>query len=303
MQCPGCREENLPGQARCLFCGRSLEAAPPEPAAGDFVPRVRVASPLARRRQPRPVPAGSRHLRGALRGVLAGALPGLAAWRRGERRTASLQLAAVALPLLAGWLLWRSELQTFAWAAAATGWTWGPVAEAGRRLELPDHWRPVVAVALSVAVLFGFSGAALAVVDALWPEVRVLVNLGPLRAGTFRARPYRDRVPQVGDLVAGGGGNLWVAPVAAVAGQAVQVRGREVLVDGEPPGASPLGQPGEGRPWGDSRRFVVPEGHVVLFVPGLEPTPVDALVGEVVYRWDPPAHRGPVVWPPAEESP
>jgi len=70
----------------------------------------------------------------ALRGLLAGVVPGLAAARRGDVDVALLQVAAVAVPLALVPLLWRTGWLGLPWTLLLVGWSWAPVVEIQRGL-------------------------------------------------------------------------------------------------------------------------------------------------------------------------
>lgn len=315
----------MPGASLCLGCGQPMAVAVHRPET--LVPRVRPQNPLdvppARsRREGRPLLGAARErldawasLRPALgrllRGALGGVVPGRAAVRRGDQRTGLLQIALVIGPLALLAPLWRTAWVDPLARLALAAWCWAPI-DGGRRAlgrgEVPSALGlATVASAGSVlALVLGALSVASFAFNRALPTVHLNQPRFGLEPGELWLRPV-DGPPPVGAMVAAedARGLLTVAPVLAGPGQRVTVHGGRFLVDGAYTTISaPLPR---GETHDRQAPIDVPEGAVLLFDVPLRPVPAAAILGEVVYRWTPPADRGPMRWesppPPEPDAP
>lgn len=317
MECPRCGEDNLPGLAHCLGCGRPLAPAAADAAPTPTVPRVAPRNPLARapapRARPRRVRVADAQLALFLRELRAaawGLLPGLGPWRRGQRRRALVFPGAL---LLAGgaWVaLWRSELQPLAWMGALSVLATSCLEEARARVPPVGPAGQALAFGLSVALALLVHASVLVGAGQVLPRV-VLADQGALAGGHFLVRPTPVQALEVDDLVVIGQLPPWwsllraplvVSSVLATPGQVVELRDGALAVDGHPPRAHPL-NPGARPPALPAARLVVPPGAVATYTDPVQLVAQDRLAGRITARWLPAADRGPVQWPPLEPPP
>lgn len=313
MECPRCGEDNIPGLAACLACGRDLSAAPPP--AGPTRPRVRAANPLRRpaaRKRPGRVVVRDRSvllfgeiMLAALRGLP----PGLGAWRRGDHRAAAL-LAGGAVACLLGWgLLWHSALQPLAWAGFISVLASSCLTEVRARIEGPGMGHHLAGFGFSLALALCLHVVVVVAFDVAFPRV-VVATTGDLPGGHFVVEQVELTDLQVDDLLAVGFLPRWwqlvpepvqIAPVLAMPGQVVTRDGPLLLVDGQPAQAHAL-NPGGGMP-PVPQPLTVPDGQVAVLTSPVQMVRPDRIAGRLSYRWLPQADRGPFHWPPTTPEP
>lgn len=317
MECPRCGEDNLPGLAHCLGCGRPLAPAAAPAASIPTVPRVAPRNPLARASAPsaRPRRAWLADAQLALflrvlRAAAWGLLPGLGAWRRGQRRRALAFAVAPLLALLLWLALWRSELQPLAWMGALSVIATSCLEEARARVPPVSPAGHALAFGLSLALALLLHAIVLIGSGQLFPRISV-VEQAALPGGHFLVRPTRVQALVVDDLIVIGQISPWwsfapatlqVGSVLATEGQVVEVVDDQLRVDGLPPRAHPL-NPAARAPALPTVRLVVPPGAVAAYTDPVQLVAQDRLAGRITTRWLPAADRGPLQWPPVEPSP
>ncbi len=220
----------MPGMPACLYCGQDLAA--PVASASDTVPRVSSANPLSRRRPrvdrapirwPRPPEA----LADAVLGALRGALPGLASFRRGDRKRALAHALAVASPLCIGAALWHSEWQLVAWLAAIGGWLWSAGEEATRAVDHPGRAGRVAGYGIAAALCFTTLGALAMGFQHSWPTVAV-ARSGSFETGVVVIDPAAT--PRVGDTWTFRDHARFAGPIRALQGDVVTFDGGRMIL-------------------------------------------------------------------------
>lgn len=308
----------MPGLQACFACGLPLNepavTAPPTP--GQFTPRVRTTNPLdqAKRRskwQPPKRQTTKRDIfstdqRNQLWAAVGmGLLPGLAAYRCGQRRQAMVLAAATLLGCLLIPVTWASAYSWFPFFVIQSAVLSSATLEAHRRHAFPRPYNVVLAGLFSIMILGAANVAYRTAMQQIWAPVR-LIQSATTTAGTYLTRPVTE--PYLHQMVTTTQQQGFAraadvtAPIVALPGDHVaSENGTTLVVNGE---RSPV------RPYGPnyvplSTPFVVPEGHVAIYAAPIRPIPISAL-RELHYRWYPTESRGSVHWhptQPAEDTP